>query len=227
MGNSCRMNSVLILVFNILASSLAEPDPDQHIHVHLQPEDSKGGQSPKAAGGVLVPEDGKGGEAPKTGGGHLADYGGWTPKRCHPHCMPNCHSWCVPPKKTWEAAGGVADYGSWTPKKCHPYCMPNCHSWCVPPKKNLGSRRGGCRLWQLDPKKMPPILHAKLPLMVRSTKKKPGKLRRWQGLDMTTATGLQNLPATVPAADPATVAAQPAHPHGPHVHSGKNVRKKE
>ena len=41
--NSCRMNSVLILVFNILASSLAEPDPDQHIHVHLQPEDSKGG----------------------------------------------------------------------------------------------------------------------------------------------------------------------------------------
>ena len=149
--NSCRMNSVLILVFNILASSLAEPDPDQHIHVHLQPEDSKGGlthdilmdhvsslggQSPKAAGGVLVPEDGKGGlthdilmdhvsflggEAPKTGGGHLADYGGWTPKRCHPHCMPNCHSWCVPPKKTWEAAGGVADYGSWTHKKCHPH----------------------------------------------------------------------------------------------------------
>merc|ERR1712212_979351 len=175
MGNSCRMNSVLILVFNILASSLAEPDPDQHIHVHLQPEDSKGGQSPKAAGGVLVPKDGKGGEAPKTGGGHLADYGGWTPKRCHPHCMPNCHSWCVPPKKTWEATGEVADYGSWTHKKCHPHCMPNCHSWCVPPKKNLGSRRGGCRLWQLDPKKMPLTLHAKLPLLVRSTKKKPGK----------------------------------------------------
>ena len=41
--NSCRMNSVLILVFNILASSQAEPDPDQHIHVHLQPEDSKVG----------------------------------------------------------------------------------------------------------------------------------------------------------------------------------------
>merc|ERR1719209_574927 len=189
------MNSVLILVFNILASSLAEPDPDQHIHVHLQPEDSKGGQSPKAAGGVLVPEDGKGGEAPKTGGGHLADYGGWTPKKCHPHCMPNCHS------------------------------------WCVPPKKNLGSRRGGCRLWQLDPKKMPPTLHAKLPLLVPPTynttskknathtacltathgafhQRKPGKPRRVQ----TMATGLQTLPATVPAADPATVAAQPAHP---------------
>ena len=117
------MNSVLILVFNILASSLAEPDPDQHIHVHLQPEDSKGGlthdilmdhvsslggQSPKAAGGVLVPEDGKGGlthdilmdhvsflggQSPKTAGGRF------TPKKCHPHCMPN---WCVPPKKTWE-----------------------------------------------------------------------------------------------------------------------------
>merc|ERR1719370_47089 len=120
--DSCRMNSVLILVFNILASSQAEPDPDQHIHVHLQPEDSKGGQSPKAAGGVLVPEDGKGGEAPKTGGGHLADYGGWTPKKCHPHCMPNCHSWCRPPTTQ-------------PPKRCHPHCMPNCHSWCVPPKK--------------------------------------------------------------------------------------------
>ena len=37
------MNSVLILVFNILASSQAEPDPDQHIHVHLDSESSKGG----------------------------------------------------------------------------------------------------------------------------------------------------------------------------------------
>ena len=39
------MNSVLILVFNILTSSQAEPapDPDTHIHVHLPPEESKGG----------------------------------------------------------------------------------------------------------------------------------------------------------------------------------------
>merc|ERR1712055_743583 len=53
--------------------------------------------------------------------------------------------------------------------------------------------------------------------------RKPGKPRGVQ----TMARGTQNLFATVPAADPATVAAQPAHPHGPHVHSGKNVRKKE
>ena len=39
--NNCTMNSVLILVCNILTSSQAEPDT--HIHVHLPPEDSQGG----------------------------------------------------------------------------------------------------------------------------------------------------------------------------------------
>ena len=50
------MNTVFILVFHILASSIAEPDPtDTHVHVHLpkeaakaeaeaEPEDSKGTQ---------------------------------------------------------------------------------------------------------------------------------------------------------------------------------------
>ena len=36
------MNSVFILVFNILSSSQAEPEPDFHIHFHLLPEDGRG-----------------------------------------------------------------------------------------------------------------------------------------------------------------------------------------
>ena len=36
------MNTVFILVFHILASSLAEPDPtDTHVHVHLPKEAAK------------------------------------------------------------------------------------------------------------------------------------------------------------------------------------------
>ena len=36
------MNSVFILVFNILSSSQAEPEQDFHIHFHLLPEDGRG-----------------------------------------------------------------------------------------------------------------------------------------------------------------------------------------
>ena len=40
--NTCTMNTVFILVFHILASSLAEPDPtDTHVHVHLPKEAAK------------------------------------------------------------------------------------------------------------------------------------------------------------------------------------------
>jgi len=71
------MNSVLILVFNILTSSQAEPapDPDTHIHVHLPPEESKG-QSLKTGGGFLTSNSGqrkktRKGQSPKTGGGNI------------------------------------------------------------------------------------------------------------------------------------------------------------
>jgi len=71
------MNSVLILVFNILTFSQAEPapDPDTHIHVHLPPEESKG-QSLKTGGGFLTSNSGqrkktRKGQSPKTGGGNI------------------------------------------------------------------------------------------------------------------------------------------------------------
>ena len=64
------MNSVLILVFNILASSQAEPDPDQHIHVHLDSESSKGGLTHDILDHVSF----LGGESPKTGGGVFEEW---------------------------------------------------------------------------------------------------------------------------------------------------------
>ena len=43
------MNTVFILVFHILASSLAEPDPaDTHVHVHLPKEKVKAESDPEA-----------------------------------------------------------------------------------------------------------------------------------------------------------------------------------
>merc|ERR1719341_1428522 len=153
-------------------------------------------------------------------------------KKCHPHCMPNCHSWCRPPTTQ-------------PPKKCHPHCMPNCHSWCVPPKKP-GKPPGRLQTMAVGPQKnathtacqtaTPGAAHLQHNLQKNAThtacltathgafhQRKPGKPRGVQSM----AIGHQNPTANVPAADPATVAVQPAHPHGPHVHSGKNVRKKK
>ena len=52
------MNTVFILVFHILASSLAEPDPaDTHVHVHLPKEKAK---ADSEADAEPEPEDSKG-----------------------------------------------------------------------------------------------------------------------------------------------------------------------
>ena len=54
------MNTVFILVFHILASSLAEPDPaDTHVHVHLPKEAAKA-ESDSEAEPEPEPEDSKG-----------------------------------------------------------------------------------------------------------------------------------------------------------------------
>ena len=54
------MNTVFILVFHILASSIAEPDPtDTHVHVHLPKEKAKA-ESDSEADAEPEPEDSKG-----------------------------------------------------------------------------------------------------------------------------------------------------------------------